>query len=158
MAVANEYLKLKSWRFLKKNEYRQSGTLQSETEGKLIPKPESSLRSYRKIVLWQRAVELVRTVFGVLSHCPSNVFAEIQEHIKKTAMSIPTQIAEGYVSGQQVFIDFMIKKTQSSLAKLDTEIHLAMQLKVISHDDKRRMEIIILELMQLSAQNKQLIN
>ena len=53
-------------------------------------------KSYKDLIVWQRAIELVMVVYELTKLLPPNEQFGISSQIKRAAVSIPSNIAEGY--------------------------------------------------------------
>lgn len=58
---------------------------------------KNKIRSYRDLIVWQKAHELTKMVIGLCSKFPRTDEAEvIKKQLLRSATSIPANIAEGY--------------------------------------------------------------
>ena len=55
----------------------------------------SDIRSYKDLLIWQRAIELVIYVYKVLRGFPSDERFVLGAQIRRCAISVPSNIAEG---------------------------------------------------------------
>ncbi|HQU42741.1 MAG: hypothetical protein B7Z73_02925 [Planctomycetia bacterium 21-64-5] len=51
--------------------------------------------SYRDLVVWQKAMDPVVLVYELTSHFPSHEMFGLTSQLRKAAVSIPSNIAEG---------------------------------------------------------------
>lgn len=57
------------------------------------------LKSYRDLLVWQRAMELVLLVYRVSSEFPRQEIYGLTSQIRRASISVPSNIAEGYGRG-----------------------------------------------------------
>jgi four helix bundle protein len=62
--------------------------------GQELAQPE--IRSHRDLIVWQRAIELVTTVYRVSQSFPSSEQYGLTSQVRRAAVSVPSNIAEGY--------------------------------------------------------------
>ena len=89
------------------------------------------LNSYKNLVVWQRSIELVIEIYRMTALFPKTELYGLVAHVRKTAISIPSNIAEGYTrKHRQEYIQFL-RIAFGSGAELETQIIIAKQLKLI---------------------------
>ena len=54
------------------------------------------IHSYRELVVWQKAVELVIAVYTLTAKFPKEELYGLVSQMRRSAVSIPSNIAEGY--------------------------------------------------------------
>lgn len=52
-------------------------------------------RSYKDLVVWRKAMDLVTTVYKAISAFPKNELYELTTQLRRAAVSVPCNIAEG---------------------------------------------------------------
>ncbi len=88
----------------------------------------SKVRYYRDLLVWQKAIRLARLVYKVSEHLPSSEKFGLITQVRRAAVSVPSNIAEGQernTTGE--FIQFL-SIAEGSLAELDTQLFLAIEL------------------------------
>src|SRR5438270_4523611 len=89
---------------------------------------------YRDLIVWQKAVALVKRVYQVTSAFPSDERFGLISQMRRAAVSIPSNIAEGqarHTTGE--FIQF-ISHAEGSVAELNTQLILAIELGFCSNE------------------------
>ncbi len=56
----------------------------------------AKLKSYRELQVWQKAIDLVKSVYELTEKLPSDQKYGLCGQIQRAAISIPANIAEGY--------------------------------------------------------------
>lgn len=85
-------------------------------------------RSYRDLIVWQKAIILAKTIYALTGAYPKEERFGLVAQMRRAAVSIPSNIAEGQArrtTGE--FIHF-ISYAEGSLAELDTQIVLSVEL------------------------------
>jgi four helix bundle protein len=86
------------------------------------------LKSYRDLLVWQRAMELVILVYRVSSEFPRQETYGLTSQIRRASISVPSNIAEGYGRAtRKEYLQFL-SIAQGSLKELETQAILAERL------------------------------
>jgi four helix bundle protein len=86
-------------------------------------------RSYKDLVVWQKGIVLAKVVYRITQSYPTEEKFGLVAQMRRAAVSIPSNIAEGqarHTTGE--FIQF-ISHAEGSLAELDTQLILAVELQ-----------------------------
>jgi four helix bundle protein len=89
---------------------------------------EKKVGGYKDLIVWQKAITLVKRVYQVTSAFPSDERFGLVSQMRRAAVSIPSNIAEGqarHTTGE--FIQG-ISHAKCSLAELDTQLTIAVEL------------------------------
>lgn len=79
-------------------------------------------KSYKRLIVWQRSIELVNEVYKLTTGLPQSEKFGLMSQMRRSAVSIPSNIAEGYKrrsSGQ--YLHFL-SIAEGSSAELDTQL------------------------------------
>ena len=96
-------------------------------------------KPHKKLDAWKLSMELVSAVYRVTSRFPSHEAYGLTNQIRRAAISIPSNIAEGAArQTKKEFIKFL-HTAQGSLSELDTQLEIALNLGYI--DKGQRDEI-----------------
>jgi len=89
-------------------------------------------RSYKDLVVWQKGIALAKLVYQLTKNFPSEEKFGLVAQMRRAAVSVPSNIAEGqarHTTGE--FIQF-ISHAEGSVAELDTQLILSIELKFCS--------------------------
>ena len=89
----------------------------------------NTTRSYKDLVVWQKGIALAKLIYQLTKAFPSEEKFGLVAQMRRGAVSIPSNIAEGqarHTTGE--FIQF-ISHAEGSLAELDTQLILSIELK-----------------------------
>ena len=100
-----------------------------------------SLQHYRELIVWQKAINFVESVYRTTDDFPKTEIYGLISQIRRAAVSIPSNIAEG--QGRSTTRDFLhfLSMSQGSLMEVETQITIAERLGYI----KKQQETILLE-------------
>jgi four helix bundle protein len=87
--------------------------------------------TYRELIVWQKAINLVEAVYRATKHFPQTELYGLTRQIRRAAVSIPSNIAEG--QGRNTTKDFLhfLAVANGSLMELETQIIIARRLNYI---------------------------
>jgi four helix bundle protein len=89
-------------------------------------------KSYRDLLVWQKAMNLVEEAYRFTEDFPRNEEFGLKSQMRRAAVSVPTNIAEGQGRRHpKVFREF-VNIAQGSLSELETQIELALRLHFLS--------------------------
>jgi len=61
-----------------------------------MPTKTKGLKSFKELIVWQKAYTLVLEIYKLTKDFPKSETYGMTEQMKKAAISIPSNIAEGY--------------------------------------------------------------
>ncbi len=86
------------------------------------------VRSYRDLVVWQKAMDLTSLVYGFTAGLPADERFGLIAQARRAAVSVPANLAEGHRrSSTKDFLRF-VSIAAGSLAELETLLELAARL------------------------------
>ena len=59
-------------------------------------KLDSSIKTYRDLIVWQKAMQFVTKIYAKSASFPQNEQFGLTSQVRRSAVSIPSNIAEGY--------------------------------------------------------------
>ena len=101
-------------------------------------------QNFKDLLVWQRAMALAKRIYEITQAFPSDERFGLVSQMRRAAVSIPSNIAEGqarHTTGE--FVQF-ISHAEGSLAELETQLRLSLDLSYYSKSEA----ISILELME----------
>ena len=83
------------------------------------------LKHFKELLVWQKSYKLCLKIYGIAPNFPSEEKFGLTSQIKRSAVSIPSNIAEGY--GRKTTADYirMLYISYGSVCELETQILLA---------------------------------
>lgn len=94
----------------------------------------SEYRDYKNLIVWQKSRLLVKTVYLHTKDFPQDEIFGLTNQIRRAAISIPSNIAEGYNRhSEKEFIHFL-KIAKGSAAEVETQLLLSLDLGYVSDE------------------------
>lgn len=98
----------------------------------------ASIRSYKDLLVWQQAIELVIEIYKLTQKLPDTEKYALSSQMRRSAVSIPSNIAEGRSrSTRKDFINFL-RIALGSSAELETQLIIAEKLQYFQEADFHR--------------------
>jgi four helix bundle protein len=106
-------------------------------------------QSYRDLLVWQKNIELCLKIYETCQSFPSSEKYGLMDQMKRAAISIPSNIAEG--QGRQSVREFrhFLSIANGSLAELDTQRIIAEKLTFVSADKNADLDQRITEVRKM---------
>ena len=110
---------------------------------------EGKIISYRDLVAWQKARELVREIYLLTAKFPVGERFGLVSQMDRAAVSIPSNIAEGY--GRSTTQDYLrfLRIARGSAFELETQLVLAGDLALCPVTDVDRISDMLHEVIRV---------
>jgi four helix bundle protein len=104
----------------------------------------SIIKSYKDLFIWQKSMLLVMNIYEITKVFPNSEIYGLTSQLRRSAISIPSNIAEGY--GRKSTNDYkrFLQIAVGSLYELQTQIEIAFNLKYLG--EQKHPEIIDLSI------------
>ena len=94
-----------------------------------------TIRSYRDLRVWQAGMDLAENAYRLSKKFPASEIYGLTSQIRRSATSVPANIAEGYGrESTRSYIQFL-KTARGSLRELETHVLLAQRIGLIDATD-----------------------
>ena len=84
-------------------------------------------RGYRDLVAWRKGVEMVKETYRLISRLPKAEMFELSSQMRKAAVSVPANIAEGQARRTAGEFLYHLGVARGSLAELDTLLEVGVE-------------------------------
>lgn len=95
--------------------------------------PTGHVKSYRDLIAWQRAFSLGVAIYRLTREFPDHERFGLTSQIRRAAVSIASNIAEGYGRGSRTDYARFLRMARGSLFEVETQLQFAVELTYISH-------------------------
>ena len=91
--------------------------------------------NYKNLLVWQKAMDLVVEIYKITKLLPKEEIYGISDQLRRSAVSIPSNIAEGQSRNSiKEFIQFL-SIARGSLAELETQLLICVKVNMISEEN-----------------------
>lgn len=101
------------------------------------------IRSFRDLKIWREGIILVKETYELTSGFPKEELYGLSSQMRRAAVSIPSNIAEGFRRKHNKEYKQFLNISLGSLAELETQIVIAEELKyIVANKEKQITEKI----------------
>ena len=93
------------------------------------------ISSYRDLVVWQKSMDLVKEIYRLLRRLPREENYSLCDQMRRSAVSIPSNIAEGYARQAPGDYARFLTIARGSVFELQTQLLICERLDYLSNDD-----------------------
>ena len=97
--------------------------------------PAPDIRTFRDLVAWQKGNNLSLLVYRLTKRFPDEEKFGLVSQMRRSAVSIPANIAEGYGRGRRAEYIRYLEIGRGSLFELQTYLELAQEMKWVDGED-----------------------
>lgn len=83
---------------------------------------ENKLKSYKNLVVWQKAMDLVVEVYTLVKKLPKEEKYALSDQMRRSVVSIPSNIAEGYTRNSTTEYLRFLSIANGSRTELETQL------------------------------------
>ena len=107
------------------------------------------IHSYKELTVWQRSIELVVALYKLTEGFPKEEIYGLTAQMRRSAISIPSNIAEGrFRSTRKDFLNF-INIAYASGAELETQVEIAKRLPKTKNLEYSKVDVLLNEVMRM---------
>jgi four helix bundle protein len=92
------------------------------------------INSYRDLIVWQKSILLTKEIYSVCSFFPEDERYGIVSQMKRAALSIPSNIAEGYGRNTKKDFQRFLSIALGSAYELQTQLFIAQALGFLNNE------------------------
>lgn len=107
------------------------------------------LNSYRDLVVWQKAMELVKEIYILTEKFPKSEIFGITSQMRRCAVSIPSNLAEGFNKRYRKEFSQFTSIVFGSGGELETQIEASKMLKFAKLKDFESSDKLLEEVMRM---------
>ncbi len=106
-------------------------------------------KPHKRLLVWQKAMQLVVSIYGLANGFPSHELYRLGAQIRRAAVSVPSNIAEGLSRRTSKDKLQFLGISQSSLSEVDTQVEIAHRVGYIDENTRKTLLMSILEVQAL---------
>ena len=94
----------------------------------------ATIRTYRDLIAWQKGMKLSKAIYTATRRMPEEERFGLTSQMPRAAVSVPSNIAEGYALESHKAYLKHLRTARGSLAELSTQWELAVDMAMIRPD------------------------
>jgi four helix bundle protein len=110
-----------------------------------------SIQDYRELVVWQKSMDLVVGIYRLTRGFPREEVYGLTSQIRRAAVSIPSNIAEGQARQSKAEFRNFLSIAQGSRAEVETQLAIATRLGYATPDDAAHATSLLTEIQKMLA-------
>jgi four helix bundle protein len=111
--------------------------------------------SYRDLEVWENGVKLAKDIYRLTETFPNHELYSLTSQLRRASVSVPSNIAEGFVRNSTKEFIYFLFISLGSLAEIETQIEIAIEL---NYTNIAKMEELKNYIQVLMKQIRTLIN
>lgn len=104
------------------------------------------VHNFRELKVWQKGMELSKNIYQITCTFPTEEKYGLKSQIQRSAISIPSNIAEGYGRTGNNELKHFLSISLGSAFELETQVILANEFR---YTDKNNFELIINQIQEI---------
>jgi len=105
--------------------------------------------NFKDLIVWQKSMDLATEVYELVSKLPPSEKYELSSQIRRAAISIPSNIAEGQSRNSSKEFKNFLGIARGSSCELETQLLLAVKIKMLSENDVEKSLSLIDEIQRM---------
>ena len=107
------------------------------------------IHSYKELTVWQKSIELVTTIYELTDKFPKEEIFGLTSQIRRAAVSIPSNIAEGRSRGTKADYTHFLRMSYGSGAELETQLEISKKLSKTKTLNYNKVDALLDEVMKM---------
>ena len=92
------------------------------------------MENYKKLIVWQKSMQLVKEIYKLLRFMPNYEQYVLSDQMRRSAVSIPSNIAEGAGRGSKKDFAHFLSIARGSRYELETQLLICIELNYLSEE------------------------
>lgn len=108
-----------------------------------------TIKSYKDLIVWRKSFELSLLIYKITKDFPKEEIYGLVSQMRRCAISIPSNIAEGYSRQRKLEYIQFLQIAFASGAELETQLLITKELNYISDKDFSKPDALLGEIMKM---------
>ena len=115
------------------------------------------MHKFKELIVWQKGMNLVKEIYGIARSFPDNELFGITSQMKRSAISIPSNIAEGCGRNTDKELNHFLNIANGSSFELETLVILSFDLGYLEQEEFNFLDSLLDEIQKMIYGFKQSI-
>jgi four helix bundle protein len=107
-------------------------------------------KSHKDLLVWQKSIDLVAEIYKLTEYFPKTEIFGITNQMRRAAVSIPANIAEGSARGHRQELRQFVKIAFASGVELETHMIIAKRLGFVEASRFEKADVLTLEVLKMT--------
>ncbi len=95
----------------------------------------NEIKNFRDLRVWQMSKAIVTQVYHITESFPKQEAYGLTQQLRRSAVSVPSNIAEGHGRGSRKEYTQFLTIARGSLAEMETQLEIAIDLGYVSREE-----------------------
>ncbi len=110
-----------------------------------------AVNTFRDLLVWQKGKNFVTLVYRITATFPQTELYGLSSQMRRAAVSIPSNIAEGFARQSRKDFQQFLRISRGSLFELQTQIEISFELEYIQSDQLQNLIALSSEIERMLA-------
>ena len=92
------------------------------------------METHKDLRVWQQSIEMVTSIYKITKAFPKDEICGLVSQMHRAAVSVPSNIAEGYVRGTDKEKLHFLRISSGSMSEIETQLILSLNLGYIGQE------------------------
>ena len=92
------------------------------------------METHRDLRVWQQSIEMVTSIYKMTKAFPKDEIFGLVSQMRRAAVSVPSNIAEGYARGTDKEKLHFLRISSGSMSEIETQLMLSLKLGYIGQE------------------------
>ncbi len=106
------------------------------------------MNNYKKLIVWQNSHELTKNIYSTTKHFPKEELFGLTSQMRRAAVSIPSNLAEGTSRRSQKEFSRFIEIAQGSAFELEYQLFLSLELGYLKNEAFNSINSILIRILK----------
>ena len=93
------------------------------------------METHKDLRVWQQSIEMVTSIYLMTKAFPKDELFGLVSQMRRAAVSVPSNIAEGYARGSDKEKLHFLRISSGSMSEIETQLLLSLNLGYVSQED-----------------------
>ena len=107
------------------------------------------MKSYKELIVWQKSIQLCEDIYIATELFPKSEIYGLTLQIRKSAVSIPSNIAEGQRRGHKAEYIQFLRIAFGSGAELETQLLISLKVGYLANEKFESLHSLLEEIMKM---------
>lgn len=110
-----------------------------------------TVKNYKELIVWQKSMTAVKLLYGLVKRLPREEQFALSDQMRRCAVSIPSNIAEGQQRGSAAEFGRFISIAQGSRAELETQLMICVSIGYLAQKDIEELMSLLEEINKMMS-------
>lgn len=96
-------------------------------------------KGFKDLIVWQKSMDLVVDLYSATESFPSKEMYGLTNQIRRAAVSIPSNLAEGSKRGSKKDFRQFVLISYGSAAEISTQLEISLRLKYLNENEFKKL-------------------